>query len=43
MGMNIFRRPDFGRGVAFKNFISWTFESRFPCNLTEVLVNNRSA
>ena len=27
MDMNIFIRQNFGRGVAFKNFISWTLES----------------
>ena len=41
--MNIFIRENFGRCVAFKNFKSWTFESRFLCNLTETSGNNGSA
>ena len=43
MDMNIFMRQNFGRDVAFKNIISWTFESRFLCNLTGILGNNGSA
>ena len=43
MEMNIFIRQNFCRGVAFKNFISWRFEHRFRCNLTEISGNNRSA
>ena len=43
MDMNIFIRQNFGRGVAFKNIISWTFESRFLSNLTEISGNNESA
>ena len=43
MGMNIFIRQNFGRGVAFKNIISWTFESRFLYSLTEISGNNGSA
>ena len=42
MDMNIFIRPNFGRGVASNNVISGTFESRFPCNLTEISANNGS-
>ena len=41
--MNIFVRQNFGKGVAFKNFRSWMFESRFLCNLTEILGNNGGA
>ena len=36
MDMHIFIRQNFGKGVALKNFISWRFESRFHCNLTEI-------
>ena len=43
MGMNIFIRQNFCRGVAFKNIISWTFQSRFLCKLTEMSGNNGSA
>ena len=43
MYMNRFIRQNFGRGVAFKNIISGTFESRFLCNLTEISGNNGSA
>ena len=43
MNMNIFIRQNFGRGAVFKNFISWTFESRFLCNLTEISGKNGSA
>ena len=31
MDMNIFIRQNFSGGIAFKNFISWRFESRFLC------------
>ena len=34
--MNIFIRQNFVRGVAFKNIISWTFESRFLQGIMEV-------
>ena len=43
MDMNIFIGQNFGRGVTFKNIISWTFQSRFLCNLTEISGNNGSA
>ena len=41
--MNIFIRQNFVRGAAFKNIISWPFESRLLCNLTEISANNGSA
>ena len=43
MDMNIFIRQNFGRGVAFKNIISWAFKSRFLCNLTDISGNRESA
>ena len=43
MKMNIFIRQNFGRGAAFKNFISWMFESRLLCNLTKISANDGSA
>ena len=42
-GHEYIHKAKFSRGVAFKNFISWRFESRFPCNLTEISGNNGSA
>ena len=41
--MNIFIRQNFGRGVALKSLISWRLDSRFLCDLTEILGNNGSA
>ena len=41
--MNIFIGQNFGGDVTFGNVISWTFESRFFCNLTEILGNNGRA
>ena len=43
MDMNIFIRQNFGRDVAFKNFISWRLEGRFLCNLLEISGNSGSA
>ena len=43
MDMNIFIRQNFGRGVTFKNIISWAFESQFLCSFTEISGNNGSA
>ena len=37
MDINIFIRQNFGRRVAF---ITWMFESRFLCNLTEISGNS---
>jgi len=37
--MNKFIRPNFGGGLTLKNFISWTFGSRFRWNLAESLGN----
>ena len=36
-------KAKFGRVAAFKIFISWTFESRLLCNLTEISANNENA
>ena len=41
MAINIFIKQNSGRGVAFKNFISWTFEKQIYFGVTHKMFSLR--